>query len=85
MKIKRVAICGSLESSDCAIRIEPGDERVIEIESSVFDEFSHLIKAQIIKVLDEFEIKGCKLSINDKGALDYVIAARVESAIRRAI
>ena len=36
------------------------------------------------QVLDELDVKSGKISVNDKGAVDCVIQARVETAIKRA-
>ena len=36
------------------------------------------------EVLDELDVKSGKISVNDKGAVDCVIQARVETAIKRA-
>ena len=37
------------------------------------------------KILDFFEIKNAILTIDDKGSLDYVLAARIETAIKMLI
>lgn len=78
------SICGSLESSDCLIKIAPYDELKIEITSPVKEKFGYLIEKVVSETLSEMNVDKCLVNINDRGALDYVIKARLETAIRRA-
>ncbi|AIN94636.1 citrate lyase acyl carrier protein [Treponema putidum] len=88
MQIKREAVCGTLQSNDCLVRVEPSlkpeDGIELDLKSSVLNEFGAQIKKIVQEVLDEFEVKNAKLFIEDKGALDCTIKARVETALRRA-
>lgn len=84
MKITNNAVAGTLESSDVYVRVEPCDTLEIEIESVVYNQFADQIRASVQSVLDEMDVKSGKISINDKGAIDCVIQARVETAIKRA-
>lgn len=86
MEIKKVSIAGTLESSDIQVRIEPREEAGIEIElnSSVEKQFGRQIKKVINTTLETMGVKSAKVIATDKGALDCVIKARVESAIFRA-
>lgn len=84
MNIIRESVCGTLQSNDCLIRLQPADTMDIEIESSVKNEFGQQIEAVIKKTLNTLGITGCKLKIEDKGALDCTIAARVTTAVERA-
>ena len=84
MQIKREAVCGTLQSNDCLVRIGPSEKLELDLKSSVLNEFAAQIKKMVQEVLDEFEVKNAKLFIEDKGALDCTIKARVETALRRA-
>jgi len=87
MKIIRKAQSGSFESSDIIVLVEPITDksgRVLEIESTVMQEYGELIENVIKQKLDEFEIEDIHLIAKDKGALDFTIEARVETAIIRA-
>lgn len=84
MKITTNAVAGTLESSDVYVKVEPCDTLEIEIESVVYNQFADQIKETICSVLEELEVESGKISINDKGAIDCVIQARVETAVRRA-
>ncbi|WP_296626813.1 citrate lyase acyl carrier protein [uncultured Negativibacillus sp.] len=84
MKITTSAVAGTLESSDVYVKVEPCDKLEIEIESVVYNQFAEEIKKSIMEVVEELGVDSGKISINDKGAIDCVIKARVETAIKRA-
>ena len=84
MKITTSAVAGTLESSDVYVKVEPCDKLEIEIESVVYNQFAEEIKKSIMEVVEELGVDSGKISINDKGAIDCVIKARVESAIKSA-
>lgn len=85
MKIKTSAFAGTLESSDVYVKIEPSEKGiVIELESVVYNQFSNEIKASVMEVLKENEVESCLIQINDRGAIDCTIRARVETAVKRA-
>ncbi len=85
MKILHKAMAGTLESSDVLIEIEPGTgELVIEIQSIVKKQFGGLIENAAAKVLEQFAVEDAMVYINDRGALDCTIMARLEAAIKRA-
>ena len=80
------AHAGTLESSDAFVRVIPIDEQgiVIELESSVEEIYGDAIRALILEAATAMNVDGVKLIVQDKGALDYVIKARVQTAILRA-
>lgn len=80
------AHAGTLESSDAFVRVIPIDEKgiVIELESSVEEIYGDAIRALILEAATAMKVDGVKLIVQDKGALDYVIKARVQTAILRA-
>lgn len=84
MKICASAVAGTLESSDVYVKVEPSDKLELEIESVVYNQFSEEIKASVLEVLKELDVESGKISVTDKGAVDCVIRARVETAIKRA-
>lgn len=79
----KTGICGSLESNDCLITVEESDTFEIEIESIVFEFYADQIKRVIIETLSELGIVQIKVFCNDRGALDYTIKSRLETAIER--
>lgn len=84
MKILKNAVAGTLESSDLFIQIEPDDkELTLEIDSVVANQHLDSIWGAVVDTLNEFEISTGKIYIKDKGALDCVIRARMETALKR--
>lgn len=79
----KYASAGTLESNDCLITVHPNDNIDIIIESIVFDAFGAQIEAVIREVLSIEKVKGLKVHIKDKGALDYTIKARLITALKR--
>lgn len=84
MSIGKKAQAGTVQSSDLMVFVEPAAELVIEIESTVRRQFEHLIRAKIEDVLRRQGITAGRVRVSDRGALDYAIDARVETALRRA-
>lgn len=84
MKIQRKGQAGTMQSSDLMVIVEPADGLVIEIESTVKKQFEHLIRAKLEQVLAKHGAADARISVNDRGALDYAIEARLETALRRA-
>lgn len=84
MKIAASAVAGTLESSDIYVTVEPAQTLEIEIQSVVYNQFADQIRASILAVTEELGVESGRISVNDKGAIDCVIKARVETAIKRA-
>ncbi len=84
MNIARKAQAGTIQSSDLVVLVEPADELVIEIESTVKRQFEQLIRARVEEVLRAQGVTAGRVRVSDRGALDYAITARVETALRRA-
>ena len=84
MQILRKGQAGTMQSSDLMVSVEPSDSLVIEIESTVKKQFEHLIRAKLEEVLAKFGVTSGRVSISDRGALDYAIEARLEAALQRA-
>ena len=84
MQVRRKASSGTMQSSDLMVIVEPADTLQVEIESTVKKQYEHLIRARILSTLQELGVGAGHIHVSDRGALDYAIAARVETAIRRA-
>jgi citrate lyase subunit gamma (acyl carrier protein) len=84
MNISKNATAGTMQSSDVVVRVEPADHLEIQIESTVKKQFEHLIRARIEAVLQKHAVTRAVVKVSDRGALDYAIEARVETALRRA-
>ncbi|MDD2258791.1 MAG: citrate lyase acyl carrier protein [Bacilli bacterium] len=77
------ATCGSLESNDCLITVSESDILDIKINSIVYDLFGDAIFKVVLETLNQLGINNLKVTVNDKGALDYAIRARLITAIKR--
>ena len=86
MQIGKSAGAGTVESSDLLVRVEPGEGKLeLTIDSAVKERFGDLIRASVEEVLSSYGVDGAKVFVDDRGALDCVIRARVETAVRRAL
>jgi len=85
MRITKSSKAGTLESNDILIMVSPNDEgNKLELESIVKLQFGEHIEKLILNKLSEMHIENAFIKAQDKGALDYVIISRVETAIKRA-
>ena len=78
MEIKKPAMAGTLESSDCQVTVEPGNGSVeFNLESAVINQYGNQIRKVVLQTLENLDVKDVKISVVDKGALDCTIKARV--------
>lgn len=84
MQITKTAVAGTLESSDVQIRVAPANGLDIEINSSVGKQFGDAIEATIKAVLARCAVENAQIIVEDKGALDCVLQARLKAALQRA-
>ncbi len=81
----RKASCGTLESSDVYMELEPTNEKTeIILQSVVERQFGDSIRALAAEMLREAGIDNIRLNIIDKGALECTLRARLETLIARA-
>ena len=84
MEIKKAAMAGTMESSDCIVTIRPGQNGIqIDLQSDVKVMFGQSILETVRQTLEELEVKDAEVSVLDRGALDCVIRARVQCAACR--
>ena len=86
MQIKKPASAGTLESSDVFVTIapSPGGGIDIDLESEVEALFGDAIEAAVRRELELAGVTDAAVRLQDHGALDCVIAARVRCAVYRA-
>ena len=72
--------------SDLHVWIEPREQGGIRIElaSRVAPYYGDSIRRQAEEVLEALGVRHAQVQIHDEGALPFVIAARIEAAVRRA-
>ncbi|RYC48263.1 citrate lyase acyl carrier protein [Pectobacterium zantedeschiae] len=85
MKIIKESLAGTFESSDLLVKVAPADGKLtVVINSEVIKQFGHQIKQVVNDTLKELGVQEGTVIVDDKGALDCVIRARVQSAVLRA-
>ena len=84
MEIKMSASAGTMESSDAYVEIEPGTDGIkLQLESVVMSQFGQAIENAVQNVLQELNVENANVRVVDRGALECVIRARVETAVLR--
>ena len=83
MDIVKIASAGTMESSDAYVEIEPADTLQVNLESVVLSQFGQEIDRVVREVLAENGVEKANIRVIDRGALECVIRARVETAIVR--
>ncbi len=84
MRIIKQAVAGTLESSDLLVKVEPNDSVLdIVVRSEVIKQFGKQIRRVVAETLARMEVDRGTVVIEDKGALDYAIRARVQAAVLR--
>lgn len=86
MEMKIDALAGTLESSDVMVRIGPAAQPGIqlEIDSIVKQQFGAAIEQVVRETLAQLGVKQASVVVDDKGALECVLRARVQAAALRA-
>jgi citrate lyase subunit gamma (acyl carrier protein) len=84
MQIVKPATAGTMESSDVYVEVEPGTQGLqLHLESVVAQQFGQSILETVREVFAENGVENANVRVVDRGALDCVIRARVETAILR--
>ena len=83
MDIVKEAMAGTLESNDLLVKVAPGDVLEVVIFSEVIRQFGTQIRKVVDETLQKQGVTRGQIVIEDKGALDCTIRARVQAAILR--
>lgn len=83
MDILKNASAGTMESSDAYVEVTPGTGLQIRLESVVAQQFGDAIEAVVKEVLAEQNVENANVRVVDRGALECVLRARVETAVLR--
>ena len=83
-EIIKIATAGTDEKSDAIITVEPCESGLqLQIKSVVMNQFGSAIEASVREVLAEMGVQNAIVRVADRGALDCVLRARVETAVLR--
>ncbi len=84
MDILTKATAGTVESSDAYVEVAPATNGLtVDVESVVEAQFGESIRQSVLEVLREQNVDNAAIRVVDRGALDCVIRARVETAVLR--
>ncbi len=77
---------GERVRSDCWVRLEPRTSGGLElcVRSKEEAMYGHAVRATCRTVLEALGVRDAVVSVEDEGALDFVLAARIEAAVKRA-
>ena len=83
-EIIKLATAGTDEKSDVVVTVEPWENGLqLQIKSVVMNQFGPAIEASVREVLEEMGVRNAIVNVADRGALDCVLRARVETAVLR--
>ncbi len=85
-QVQNVAVAGMLESSDALVTVAPmnsGAGITIELISSVKKQYGKHIESLVKEFVIEQGFEDLKIKIEDKGAWDYTLKARLRTALER--
>ncbi len=80
------AQAGTLESMDCLVTVSKaaqGSGVKINITGSSAARFKSAMEKKTAEVLASMNVEDIDVSVQDNGALDIVLGARVEAAVKR--
>lgn len=82
-----IGTCGNENDSDCIVTVDLNFQNGIEIEvsSKLKYMFGELMKKAIYEILEELQVKNAKITLQDFGALDFIIKARTKTAVKLAL
>jgi len=84
MEIKETASAGTIEKCDCLVTVSKGDGDIkINLSSKVLYQYGDSIRNIILQTLKKLDVNDVTVDVEDMGAFEYVIVARLEAAIYR--
>lgn len=87
-KVIRKAEAGLLDKGDVVVQLKPGQDGsgiTLNIKSKVMSLFGEQIRSSVLEEIEKYSLDDVEVTVNDLGALDYAIKARVQTAIERAL
>jgi len=78
-------VAGSDTKGDCLITVEPADALQIEIKTKAQVLVAQGIQTVVENTLTQYGSPDLAVTVQDFGSLDYVLAARTETAVRDAL
>ena len=84
MEIKETASAGTIDKCDCLVTVSKGEGDIkINLSSKVLYQYGDSIRNTILQTLKKLDVNDVTVDVEDMGAFEYVIVARLEAAIYR--
>ena len=84
MEIKETASAGTIEKCDRLVTVSKGEGDIkINLSSKVLYQYGDSIRNTILQTLKKLDVNDVTVDVEDMGAFEYVIVARLEAAIYR--
>jgi citrate lyase subunit gamma (acyl carrier protein) len=83
--IVQSANAGTLESSDCLVTVAPAESIEIEYNGANEKIFRKRTEDLAREILGRYSLAGGAIKIQDSGALEVTLRARIETAVERAM
>ena len=84
MEIKETGSAGTIEKCDCLVTVSKGEGDIkINLSSKVLYQYGDSIRNTILQTLKKLDVNDVTVDVEDMGAFEYVIVARLEAAIYR--
>lgn len=78
------ASAGTLESSDCLVTVSPAEKLTLEYKGANSEVFAERTRRLVESAAKRCGVNGAEILIQDQGALEITIKARLETAFLRA-
>ncbi|WP_461613917.1 citrate lyase acyl carrier protein [Clostridium sp. Marseille-QA1073] len=81
-----IGIAGNEKSDDVLVKVQLDEVEgiIIDIKSKIKKIFGRHMEIAVREALSELNVENAKVEVEDFGALDFVIKARVKTAVKRA-
>ncbi|MDR1481017.1 MAG: citrate lyase acyl carrier protein [Synergistaceae bacterium] len=79
------ASAGTLESSDCLVTVVPAEVDGIRYEGANRAIFLNRTEKIAREIMERYPIENASIRIQDQGALEVTLRARIETAVERAL
>ena len=82
-ELLRSASAGTDESGDVVVTVTPADQTQIVLHTALRAQFGEAMERTVCEVLHAQHLTA-HVELHDRGALDWIIRARLETALARA-
>lgn len=84
MQIQGRAMAGTLESNDVMVTVSPAQALEVQVTSIVLGQFGEELRRVALDTAAQLGVQGALIELDDRGAVECTVRARVETALTRA-